>query len=79
MCKRARLHCCMEGVFTDPLRSNEPSEGCVLRHSWKRKGHVIFPYCCVTLPPRTLPRDSPSADKENTVPIMLAACVAGVV
>jgi hypothetical protein len=68
----------MEGVITDPLRSNEPGEGCVLRHSRKRKGHVIFPYC-VTSPPRALPSDSPSADEENTVPILLATCVAGVV
>jgi hypothetical protein len=50
-CKRAHLHCCMEGVFTDPLHSNEPGEGCVLRHSRKRKGHVIFPYCCDMMSP----------------------------
>jgi hypothetical protein len=65
----------MEGAFTDPLRSNEPGEGCVLRHWRKRKVHVIFPYCCVTSPPRALPSDSPSADEENAVLILLPECV----
>jgi hypothetical protein len=38
-----KRHCCLEGVFTDPYRSNEPGEGCITSLR-KREGDMIFPY-----------------------------------
>jgi hypothetical protein len=47
----------------------------MLRHSRKRIGHVMFLYSCVTSPPRALPSDSPFADEDSSVSILLAARV----